>query len=71
MKKTNWTILHNKLSPTQRVGLVRLTSLRRLQTAVTTGWIVQLSFFFLRRSFFACSRCHWPPAAVNDRGYNE
>src|SRR6266480_5083737 len=49
----DWTIFHNKFPPTPRVGLVRLTSLRRSQTAATTGRIVQLSFFFLRRSFFA------------------
>ena len=42
--KTNWAILHNKFPPTPRVGLVCLAFAKR---------IAQLSFFFLRRSFFA------------------
>src|ERR1043166_2363718 len=48
MNKPNWTILHNKLPPTQRVGLVR----PRLMASHA-----QLSFFFLRRSFFARGCC--------------
>ena len=51
-KKPNWTILHNKFPPTPRVGLV------------WRGRIAQLSFFFLRRSFFAATVAiggHRPP----------
>src|SRR4029434_9829762 len=48
-KKPNWTILHNKFPPTPRVGLVRPRTFSKRR-------IAQLSFFFLRRSFFGCSR---------------
>jgi hypothetical protein len=46
MNKPNWTILHNKFPPTQL----------RESDLYGRGRIAQLSFFFLRRSFFACSR---------------
>ena len=48
---------HNKFPPTPRVGLVRrrMFSKRR---------IAQLSFFFLRRSFFALSRSDGFPAVT-------
>src|SRR6266700_3720624 len=56
----NWTILHNKLPPTQLRELDLLGShcFDGHRTAATTGRIAQLSFFFLRRSFFGlrCSR---------------
>src|ERR1041385_6209417 len=58
--KPDWTILHNKLPPTQRVGLVcRVAAVsdrrlfRRSEIAATARHIAQLSFFFLRRSFIA------------------
>jgi len=45
MNKPNWTILHNKFPPTQL----------RESDLYGRGRIAQLSFFLLRRSFFACS----------------
>jgi len=60
----NWTILHNKFPPTQRVGLVRprMFSKRR---------IAQLSFFLLRRSLCCSGVCGTPASHIVRRLQNE
>jgi len=60
MNKPNWAILHNKFPPTQL----------RESDLYGRGRIAQLSFFLLRRSFFACSHGAVPPclSAPTQRG---